>query len=69
VWGNLVQYVHAIHVWFGLFQELGIITDHPIVASTFRDWWSRTRIRFRKQVRKEFEIVVIVISWNLWKKS
>ena len=61
------QCVYAREVWQGCFQRLRITATGPSQVCTLEEWWSRTRVRFAMKHRKNFDAVVILVCWSIWK--
>jgi hypothetical protein len=61
------QCVHARQVWFSCFTDLGITASPPTVTCTLEDWWLRERGAYTAKLRKNFDALVILGCWRLWK--
>jgi hypothetical protein len=61
------QCVHARQVWHTSFQDMAVAADPPTVDDSLEDWWLRERARFSAKTRKNFDALVILGCWELWK--
>jgi hypothetical protein len=47
------------------------VADFPVPSPSFattEDWWVQVRKRVPKHVRRDFDTVVILVNWKLWKE-
>ena len=65
----LVQCVFARLVWWQVFQALGLVCPAPAPNSTLENWWTSNRcsVRAVKRVKRDFDALVILTCWSLWK--
>ncbi|KAG2652208.1 hypothetical protein PVAP13_1NG335619, partial [Panicum virgatum] len=65
----LVGCVFAREVWYMVLRKgnLQRLTPSPS-ASDFVHWWLQSRKQLRKQMRKPFDSLVILVTWILWKE-
>ena len=65
----LVGCVFAREVWYMVLRKgnLQRLTPYPS-ASDFVHWWLQSRKQLRKQMRKPFDSLVILVTWILWKE-
>jgi hypothetical protein len=63
----LLQCVAAREVWHICRQKLELDFVEPTRASFFQDWWTRERNRLRGRENKEFDTLVCLVSYALWK--
>ena len=54
-------------VWAWLLRELKLNVLPPTSSSRFCSWWKRTATSLEKSLRKGFNSLVILVSWELWK--
>ena len=43
------------------------VTPQPM-ASDFFEWWCRSRKQIRKELRKGFDSLLLLVAWLLWKE-
>ena len=50
-----------------MFQQLNISANIPTDEEHFEAWWIQTRSLFLDSTRGNFDALVILCSWRLWK--
>jgi hypothetical protein len=55
-------------VWHLCLHGIGLNLAEPQRSITFEDWWLATRGLIRKEDRKRFDSLVILVAWMLWKQ-
>jgi hypothetical protein len=55
-------------VWHLCLREIGLNLAEPQRSITFEDWWLAARGLIRKEDRKRFDSLVILVAWMLWKQ-
>jgi hypothetical protein len=63
----LAQCVHARQVWLICFTDMDIAAAPPTATCKLEDWWLRERRKFSSRTRKNFDALVILGCWHLWK--
>jgi hypothetical protein len=64
----LMQCVVTREVWHICRETLELTFEEPTQASTFEEWWLRERAKLRdRKHRKEFDALVCMISYAIWK--
>ena len=63
----LIQCPHARQVWFRTFQELQIPATIPTEHDELQVWWSREATRRTIRDMNNFNAMVIMSCWSLWK--
>jgi hypothetical protein len=61
------QCVFARQVWYACFQTLGVAAEPPSLTCSLEDWWLRERNKFTAKTRKNFDALVMLGCWCLWK--
>ena len=64
----LIQCVFAREVWLGCLLKAELQIQSPGQVDTLETWWLQARERFRKQDRRKFDTLVILVAWMLWKQ-
>jgi hypothetical protein len=59
--------VVAREVWHIIRHLLDLNFEVPTAAHTFQDWWLAERIRLRGREQKNFDALVCIVSYALWK--
>jgi hypothetical protein len=60
--------VYAREVWYLCLTGIGLSIAEPQRNISFEDWWLTTRSFIRKEDRKRFDSLVILVAWMLWKQ-
>jgi hypothetical protein len=60
--------VYAREVWHLCLQGIGLNIVEPQRSITFQAWWLAARGLIRKEDRKRFDSLVILVAWMLWKQ-
>jgi hypothetical protein len=63
----LVQCVHARQAWTRIFQRMGINVPVPTAVDSLEEWWLHSRDAFTKQTVGNFDALVLLGTWELWK--
>jgi hypothetical protein len=61
------QCSYARQVWLGGFHRLNIAVPGPTEHCNLQVWWSASRLNFTIKTRKNFDALVILTCWSLWK--
>jgi hypothetical protein len=64
----LAQCVYAREVWMRCMHTVGLEIVEPESTISFQSWWLRARGLVHRLHRWEFETLVILVSWILWKQ-
>ena len=65
----LVQCAFAKQVWFQCFVRVGLPLElMPTGQDTMEDWWTTSRKLVPKTHRKDYDPLVVLICWCLWKQ-
>ncbi|XP_071676666.1 uncharacterized protein [Lolium perenne] len=59
---------YARMVWFGCLTRLGSQLQVPQENTNLERWWTEARKRLRREDRREFDTLVLLIAWTLWKQ-
>ncbi|WVZ52503.1 LOW QUALITY PROTEIN: hypothetical protein U9M48_003556 [Paspalum notatum var. saurae] len=59
--------VLAREVWTVVLQKLNQVMRPPDSGSRLNSWWCRTVSSLPKELRKGFNSLVLLVSWELWK--
>jgi hypothetical protein len=63
----LFQCVHARQVWTKTFLALAILAPASVAMDRFEDWWLASRETYNVQTIGNFDALVLLYSWELWK--
>jgi hypothetical protein len=55
-------------VWFGCLRRLGSQLQEPQENTNLERWWTEARKRLRREDRRGFDTLVLLIAWTLWKQ-
>jgi hypothetical protein len=61
----LTQCPYAKMVWFGCLRRLGSQLLEPQGSTDLERWWTEARKRLRREDRKGFDTLVLLIAWTL----
>ena len=65
----LIHCVYASRVWFQCFTKVEIPLElMPNGHERVEDWWVASRKRVPKVQWKDFDYLVTLVCWNLWKQ-
>jgi hypothetical protein len=64
---RFAECVHARQVWLLCFTDMGIAATPPSITCKLEDWWLRERRKFIAKSRKNFDALIILGCWSLWK--
>jgi hypothetical protein len=64
----LSHYPYAKMVWFGCLRRLGSQLQEPQENTNLERWWTEARKRLRREDRRGFDTLVLLIAWTLWKQ-
>ena len=54
-------------MWAQIIQQTGIRVEALEDEDTLEVWWSANRTRVRKEWRRDFDEMVLLVYWQLWK--
>ncbi|XP_071678352.1 uncharacterized protein [Lolium perenne] len=60
--------LYARMVWFGCLTRLGSQLQVPQEDINLERWWTEARKMLRREDRREFDTLVLLIAWTLWKQ-
>jgi hypothetical protein len=64
----LVSYVFARQVWFLVLHGFGLSHLTPAISDgNFSSWWAKPLKLVPKELKKGFNSLSILVSWELWK--
>ena len=64
----LIQCVYAREAWLGVLQRLGSAVRPPEAGDHLGAWWLGVRRALGKHGKREFDTLVILLAWHLWKQ-
>ncbi|XP_066358413.1 uncharacterized protein [Miscanthus floridulus] len=64
----LVACVFCGEVWYKVLQVLGLQQLTPNLVESFCEWWLQARKRVPKVRRRDFDVLVLLVSWMIWKE-
>ena len=65
----LIQCVYSRQVWHMILTSVRAApTLAPVANDNLESWWGSTRKLIRKETRKAFDSLVILVCWQLWKQ-
>jgi hypothetical protein len=44
-----------------------VAADPPTITYSLEEWWLRERAKFTAKMRKNFDALIILGCWSLWK--
>ncbi|WVZ89536.1 hypothetical protein U9M48_035920, partial [Paspalum notatum var. saurae] len=65
-WGQLLGYLGKVWTWVLQRLQLPVVVP-SVLASRFNSWWFRASRTLPKELRKGFNSLVVLVSWELWK--
>jgi hypothetical protein len=65
---QLMGYILSREVWSCLLLCLGLEVLIPYSTSKMFDWWLGSRKLVPKLSRCDFDTLVLLVSWDLWKE-
>jgi hypothetical protein len=60
--------VYAREVWHLCLRGIGLNIVEPQRSIAFEAWWLAAKSLVRKEDRKRFDSLVILVAWMLWKQ-
>jgi len=64
----LLSCVFSREVWFRLLSFTNLQQHAPGLDDTLVDWWLGTRNVIRADMRKPFDSIVLLVTWEIWKE-
>jgi len=64
----LLACVFSREVWFRLLSFTNLQKHAPGSDNTLADWWLGTRNVVHADVRKPFDSIVFLVTWEIWKE-
>ena len=65
----LTNCVLAREIWYLVLRRCNLQRHTPSLAnSDFVEWWLLSRKQLRKEIRKAFDSLVILVAWSIWKE-